>query len=179
MKKTSMNQSRHSGENRNPRLSFWTPTFVRVTVLMMVAFLSLSNPAQAQKQDETAQKRALILQFFEAKPPRALVDASIEGVAGARYKKNDPAREEFVSRMQLAVDYDRIEEIATNAMMNIYSVAELQAMVDYYTSDVGRLAETKAADFRAKIAPELKKMLDQGMLNVVTTPTPAESAQGN
>lgn len=122
------------------------------------------------------QKRALILEFFESKPPRALVDASIEAIATGRYGSDDPARDEFISRMQVAVDYDRIEALALQIMADLYTVPELQAMITYYGSAAGQSAESKAKDLRAKIAPELKAMLDHGVLDVVTSQSPAERA---
>lgn len=145
-------------------------------VLITSSATSFAADDAAKKSDVDTQKRALILEFFESKPPRALVDASIEAIASGRYAENDPARDEFISRMQVAVDYDKIEALTLQTMMDLYTVPELQAMIAYYGSAAGQSAEIKAKDLREKIAPELKAMLDHGILDVVTSQSPAERA---
>lgn len=151
--------------------------------LLSVIIVAFSAPGWAAEIDdagtEAAQKKAQILRLFEAQPPSQAVDAAIQSVADSRYKAGDPARDEFISRLQLAVDYDAIEAEAMNVMVGLYSLPELTAMADYYTSDMGRSAEGKGAAFRAKIAPLLKEMLDKGVMSVITSPSPASSAAGH
>lgn len=149
---------------------------IKAAFLFLIVFSIFNSSIALDKQAEAEQKRALILQFFEAKPPRALVDASIDAIASSRYAPDDPARDEFVSRMQVAVDYDTIEQKTLTAMMDVFTLPELKAMADYYTSDAGRAAEAKAKDLREKIAPDLKEMLDRGVMDVVTSPSPAAGA---
>ena len=152
---------------------------VRLTVCVLVMWTVVGAAARAADKGalspEADQKKAQILRLFEARPPSAAVDAAIQSVADSRYAAGDPVRNEFVSRMQLAVDYDVIEAEAIQAMMGIYTLPELTAMADYYTSPLGRAAEGKGPALRAKIAPKLKEMLDKGVLNVITSPSPAES----
>ncbi len=151
--------------------------FFQQTVWLTAVFLCLAlGGAWAAPEKATVQsvdKRALILQLFEVRPPRAMVDAAIEAVAAGRYADADPAKAEFIARLQLAVDYDAIEAAMTREMTELYSGPELQAMVAYYTSELGQTAEAKAPRLREKIAPVLRKMLDQGLLDTMTTPSPA------
>ncbi len=151
-------------------------------ILCFIAFLILVAPVGAAAAErlsaEAAQKKAKILEIFEVQPPRLAVDAAILSVADSRYAAGDPARDEFISRMQIAVDYDVIEAAAMAAMIEIYTLPELTAMAEYYTSDLGRSAEAKGPGFRAKISPKLKEMLDKGVLSVITSPSPAESVVG-
>ena len=148
-------------------------------LLVVVTLLSFSALVFAAEigptGSEVAQKKAQILKLFEVQPPSQAVDAAIAAVADSRYRPGDPARDEFVSRMQLAVDYDQIEAASMAAMIELYTLPELTVMADYYTSDLGRSAEGKGALLRQKIAPKLKEMLDKGVLSVITSPSPAES----
>lgn len=138
---------------------------------------AVKKPATVAAPDKDAQKkRDLVLKFYEVNPPRDLIDASIAAIAASRYGPNDPDREEFISRMQLAVDYDKMEKISTEEMVKIFTLPELQAMVDYYTSDLGMAAQAKLGTYRQNVAPELKKMLDAAILDYVATPSPAEAA---
>lgn len=151
--------------------------FIFVLLLALTA-LSVGNAVARDRGDkgETAQKRALILHLYEVVPPRRLVDASIEAVATARYGPEGPERDEFISRLQLAVDYDALEAGATDDMAQRFTLPELKAMVDYYTSPVGQAAEEKMRAHRAAMGPRLKSMLDKAVMDYVTTPSPAESA---
>ncbi len=148
-------------------------------LLVVVTLLSFSALVFAAEigptGSEVAQKKAQILKLFEVQPPSQAVDAAIAAVADSRYRPGDPARDEFVSRMQLAVDYDQIEAASMAAMIELYTLPELTVMADYYTSDLGRSAERKGGILRQKIAPKLKEMLDKGVLSVITSPSPAGS----
>lgn len=143
---------------------------------MFCAVLAMLVAPSVQAADDVAAKKSDILRLFEVQPPRLVVDTAINNLANARYKANDPARDEFVSRLQLVVDYDAVERDATAVMLETFSAAELHTMAEYYTSDLGRAAEAKTASFRDKIVPKLQEMLDKAVLNVVTSPSPAESA---
>lgn len=136
---------------------------------------SSRNVSVKTNDSEKTEKRAQILRLFEVQPPSQAVDAAIQSIANIRFSATDPARDEFVSRMQLSVDYDKIESASITSMMDLYTLPELTAMADYYTSDLGRSAEGKGPAFRAKIAPILKEMLDKGVLSVITSPSPADS----
>ncbi len=155
-----------------------------MVILLRFYFLFLmlicAVPAWASNDEmaAAAQKKSEILRLFEVQPPRLAVDTAILAVADSRYRPGDPARDEFVSRMQLSVDYDAIERAAIEAMMTIYTLPELSAMADYYTSELGQEAEGKKTIFREKMAPLLKEMLDKGDLNVITSPSSAQSVTG-
>jgi hypothetical protein len=153
----------------------------RLILLWAVALLFAGTPLWAAEGGamDLAAKKSAILRLFEAQPPRTLVDASIMAVADNRYGQNDPARDEFVSRLQLAVDYDAIEAATLAAMTELYSLQELNHMADYYTSELGRSAEAKTQALREKIAPKLQIMLDQALMDVITSPSPAQSVGQN
>lgn len=145
-------------------------------------FLSLltlaTDVVAAPDAGDLAAKKALILRLYEVQPPRKMIDAAIEAVASGRYGVDTPAREEFVSRLQVVVDYDVIEQKSTDFMVEIFTVPELQAMVDYYSSETGQSIQEKMEDYKTKMVPELRKMMDAAVIETITRPNPAEAAEG-
>ena len=139
-----------------------------LTVLLVGLVATLALPAFAADKG-TDEKTSLILQLYEVNPPSALINNSIEAVARQRYPEG-PDREGFIDRMKLAVDYDKMESFSTGLMREMFTLDELKAMVDYYTSSVGMSAQDKIGQYRQKMAPELQKMLDKALLDSATTP---------
>ncbi len=91
-------------------------------------------------------------------------------------------REVFRANMRNILNYQAIEKISVDAMAEIYTAAELQALVDYYSKPEAKSANTKYQAYAARIYPEITRMLDQAMMRARTggagmsTPAPGGTA---
>jgi hypothetical protein len=71
---------------------------------------------------------------------------------------------DFWSRMDKAITKDDINDISIKAMADTYTEAELQAMLDFYSSPAGQSAEGKRAEYEAKVSPQYTKLIDEAVV---------------
>jgi hypothetical protein len=131
--------------------------FLLLLVMPQVAFAQ--DTAGLEKRIELAKK------MHELRPTRDQVDAAIEQVAASQ-----PAAEQepFKIAMRSALNYQAIEKISIDSMAEVYSEAELQAMIDYYSKPEAKSAAAKDPEYAKKVFPEITRMLDQAMMRVRT-----------
>ena len=125
-----------------------------------------SLPAQeavSSKQLELAKKMHVIW------PIRSRIETAIDMVA----QKAPPAKQaEMKARMRKAIQFDQVQEESIKAMAQSFTEEELQAMIDFYGSDIGRSVSAKTQDYQALMQPVIVKMLDKAMLDLKTGMTP-------
>lgn len=125
------------------------------------------NPASAAAQDEAtlAKRVELAKKMHEIRPTREQVNAAIDQVAIMQPEKE---REAFKSAMREILNYQAIEKISVDAMAETFTQEELDAMVEYYSKPVAKSASDKEGIYRAKVYPEIIRMLDAAMMRVKT-----------
>jgi hypothetical protein len=57
-------------------------------------------------------------------------------------------------------------------MAQTFTAEELQSMIDFYGSDMGRSISAKTPDYQELMQPIIVKMLDKAMLDLKTGMTP-------
>ena len=77
-------------------------------------------------------------------------------------------QEAFKTAMKSVLNYKAIEKISIDAMAETYTLAELQAMVDYFSKPEAISAAAKETEYSKKVYPEIIRMLDQAMMKVRT-----------
>jgi hypothetical protein len=77
-------------------------------------------------------------------------------------------REPFIAAMTTVINHKAIEEISIRAMAEIYSVAELEAMVDYYGKPEAKSATAKIGDWARMVQPQLSRIIDRAIMRVRT-----------
>ena len=118
---------------------------------------------------DTQEKRLRLAErMHEIWSMRERINAALKSMA-QRYPEEE--RDSFMNAMQLAMDYSRIEEASIDAMVNTFTTAELQAMVDYYGSKSGQSAEDKRSIYQDRIQPVIQKMIDKAMMAYKTGET--------
>lgn len=121
--------------------------------------------APAAPADDDAARMALAVRMHEIWPVRTRVEDAIAIVA-----ENVPAaeRDAFITRMRKTIDQKTLEQESIKAMAQVFTTAELQAMVNFYGSAEGRAVSEKTEDYMAILQPVMVKMLDSALLDMRT-----------
>jgi hypothetical protein len=107
----------------------------------------------------------LAIEIHKFRPAKTQVNAAIEQVSNAL-----PAgeREAFRIAMSQVLNYNVIEEISINAMVETYTQAELRAMFEYYAKPEARSASDKYSEYASRVQPEIVKIIDKAMMRMRT-----------
>lgn len=117
------------------------------------------DPSTLAKRLELAQK------MHEIRPTRDQVDSAIRRAAESVPPQD---KEAFIAAMSSVLNYKAIERISIDAMAEVYTIAELQAMVEYYSKPEARSATAKIRDWAAIVQPEINRIIDKAMMRVRT-----------
>ena len=136
-----------------------------IAVLTTVMLVSVSAVAMAQENgagdtDYAAKRRALAEEMHKIRPAREQVDEAIEQVA-----RNLPEgeRERFLNMVEDAFDYAALEKKSIDTMVDLFTVVELQAMVDYFGSDEAQSIARKLPKYQDVMQPEIIRSLDKAL----------------
>lgn len=135
-----------------------------VVICMSLAF---SMPAYAEKLSAEnggfAKRQELAQSMHDIWPVRLQVEEALEDLALAYPSQQ---RAVFKSAMRRAIKYKELERSSVNAMAENFSQDELQAMVDFYGSKVGRSISAKIDDYQQLVEPSITRMLDAALMDV-------------
>ncbi|MBN8521125.1 MAG: DUF2059 domain-containing protein [Alphaproteobacteria bacterium] len=120
------------------------------------------TPAGSPDMD---QRVALAEKMHDIWPVRPKVEEALD-VAAQSFPEEERAA--FKAGMRKAIKYDQLEEESIAAMAKIFTVPELQKMVDFYGSPEGRAVSAKTGDYAEMLQPVMTKMLDQALIQVRT-----------
>ena len=81
-----------------------------------------------------------------------------------------PAEQQAVFKEQMSktLDVDQIKASSMETAANIFNEEELQAMVSYYSSPVGKTAEEKKVAYEQALMPKVKPMIEKGMMEATS-----------
>lgn len=132
--------------------------------------------AEEKKEDSVAKKEledpeilkkklALAKKMHEIRPTGDQVRSAVERAAGGL---PDYERQPFIAAMNGVLNYNAIERISMDAMIEVYTLAELEVMVDYYSKPEAISASEKMDDWAAKVQPEISRLIDKAIIRVRT-----------
>jgi len=162
-------QNRHCEEALRPtgQSRLWIASSL---LLLAITLFSLTASAQEDGEDPTLERRyELSEQMHEIWPVRPKVENALNVVA--RQAPEDE-RLAFKAAMRKAIQFDKLEEESIEAMADIFTVEELEAMVAFYGSPEGRSVSEKTDDYQAAIRPVIARMMDGALLDVRTGNVP-------
>jgi len=146
---------------------------MRRFVLTLFMTLLVAAPALAQQaDDDEARRTALAAQMHEIKPARVQIEMVVDEIAQRLPEENRPL---FRSRMLEEFDFPALEALSIEAMAEVFTVAELQKMVDYFGSAEAESIDEKMPVLRQIIQPEITRMVDRALM-VVRTGAPGDAA---
>lgn len=154
--------------------------------LSLALFIALYSPVQAQEDSQTpaveepAQEGViesaddllgnkdyearleLSRQMHEIWPVRPKIEAVLDRIIEQVEPQN---RLRFKSAMRKAIKFNALEEASIDAMADIFSEAELKAMIAFYGSKEGRSVSFKTDDYERALQPVMTKMIDKALLD--------------
>lgn len=118
-------------------------------------------PVTATEPD-TAKKIELAKRMHEIRPAKAQVQEALDQVG-----RNLPPmeRDKFLKMVDGAFDYAKLEKLSIDTMVELFTVAELEKMVDYFGSPEANTIATKLPEYQKKIQPEIIRSLDAAMMS--------------
>ena len=135
------------------------------TILLSASVLALLGfVPMAIAQDvtaDTAKKIELAKKMHEIRPAKAQVDEALDQVG-----RNLPPmeRDKFLKMVEGAFDYAKLEKLSIDTMVELFTVAELEKMVEYFGSPEAKSIATKLPEYQKKIQPEIVRSLDAAMM---------------
>lgn len=119
-------------------------------------------PKPALPKDKYEERLELARKMHEIWPVRPRVEDALDAVA-----EQVPAGErlKFKASMRKAIKFQALEEASIDAMADIFTVKELEAMIAFYGSKEGRSVSHKTSDYERALQPEMIKMIDKALLD--------------
>ncbi len=156
---------------------------IRIFILSFVAVSGMMTvPALAQDKapddPRHAKRIELAQEMNKIRPAKTQVREAVGKIA-----ENLPPldRDRFLRMVDNGFDFDKLEKTSTETMAGLFTVEELQKMVDYFGSPEGKAISEKLPQYQAKLQPEIIKMLDKAMMEQrtgkpgdVVAPAPVE-----
>lgn len=123
--------------------------------------------ATAENADEVvvAQKIELAKKMHAIRPTQEQVDSAVNRAAMSLPESD---RGKFTTAMRSMLNYNAIERISIDAMVEIYSLKELESMVEYFSKPEAISASKKVSDWAQKVQPEIIHMIDRAMMRIRT-----------
>jgi hypothetical protein len=143
---------------------------IRKAVIFVVCGMIGFLPMQAMAQDKVTKKeRSLALELQKVWGVKDQID---ELVLVIESKLPEDQRANFRVYMAKILDYDAINQVSAVAAVEVFSEDELEAMLDYYSSEHGKSAELKRKLYNEKMMPQVQALIKKGMMmaNVPSLP---------
>jgi len=121
--------------------------------------------AENENKEILAEKIALAKEMHQIRPTRKQVDSAVKRAA-----QNLPSfdRQNFIVSMQSMLNYNAIERISIDAMVDTYTLVELKSMVEYFSKPEAISASSKVSSWARAVQPEIVRMIDRAMMRIKT-----------
>ncbi len=139
----------------------------RIGVWVLVFCICVAAlPAGAQEAARSAdyqQRLELARKMHEIRPTSLQVQAAVDRAA-----RTVPEAEKsvFKEKVMASIDQKVLEDISVKAMAEVFTVPELQRMIDYFSTPESRAISQKTPLYQGMIQPEITKMLDAALLKM-------------
>lgn len=131
------------------------------------AQVSAAPQAEAPKveeklsEEQLARKLELAKKMHEIRPAARQIDDAIRSVS---MRLPEAEREPFVTSMSSSLNYNAIERISIDAMVDVFTLPELEAMVEYYSKPEAISAGDKMVDWAKIVQPEIARLIDRSLM---------------
>jgi hypothetical protein len=143
-------------------------------LLVMLSVLALSVSAMAQEDlGSKSERLKLAKQMNDIRPARAQVDEAVQAVSR---NLGPMEKERLLKLVARAFDYKALEAKSIETTAELFSVAELQKMVDYFGSPEAKAVATKLSKYQDVMQPIIIEMLDKALM-VEKTGGPADRVE--
>ncbi|PCI56117.1 MAG: hypothetical protein COB36_04860 [Alphaproteobacteria bacterium] len=121
--------------------------------------------AELKDKDVLAKKISLAREMHKIRPTRTQIDSAIQRASLALPAHS---RRAFVGAMKGMLNYNAIERISVDAMIETYTLKELDSMVKYYSKPEAKSASDKVMSWASIVQPEIVNMIDKAMMRIRT-----------
>lgn len=130
-------------------------------------------PAETSAEDEAADatsddpdaavKFELAKKILKINPVQKDLDDAVAALA-----QQVPANRRvlFKSIIDRSIKIDRLNTAAQLAFVEVFTVSELQTMLDYYSSEDGKAIQEKMPEFEEKLEPVIRSMVEDAVFNI-------------
>jgi hypothetical protein len=130
-------------------------------------------PAETSVEDEAADatsddpdaavKFELAKKILKINPVQKDLDDAVSALA-----QQVPANRRvlFKSIIDRSIKIDRLNTAAQLAFVEVFTVSELQTMLDYYSSEDGMAIQEKMPEFEEKLEPVIRSMVEDAVFNI-------------
>lgn len=123
-----------------------------------------SKPIAALPDDDFAYEERLELsrEMHKIWPMRLKIENALDIVSG---QIDEEKRAAFKSSLRKSIKFDALEQASIDAMADIFSVAELNRMIEFYGSKEGRSVSEKITDYEQALQPLMSQMMDKALMD--------------
>lgn len=141
-----------------------TRTLLRFSLFLLFAVPSLPALAQ-QEAGDPALRQKLAERMQEIQPVADQVALIVDELAA---REPESARVAFKEKMMAAIDTAALSKSAAAAMAETFTAAELQRMIDYFSSPEAKAIDEKMPVFHGLLQPAVAKAVDRALMTVRT-----------
>jgi hypothetical protein len=129
-------------------------------IFAFIVVLSLGFGAKADETQTLAQKLTLAQKYADLMPVDEQIVSTIDALA---VQIPLDQRTVFRSIMERTIKVDRLESVSQMALVEIFSVEELEALVGFYSTKEGQSVNRKMTDYQEAIRPVLEQMVRESV----------------
>jgi len=121
---------------------------------LVVSIAGLS--ACSENSDSPEQRKQAARQYLQVTSVNTIVEAGI-----FEFASSVPAEQRalLVEKIRTNISKDVIEEIAVEALAKVFTTNELDALTEFYGSEVGKTAVNKFGAYSAEVMPHIRKQI--------------------
>ncbi len=137
-------------------------------LIRLIAIIILALPTIAVAQEGDFSKRLdLAEKMLEIRPAQKQVERAVDAyIKNYMVTASDKDKELFRIAMVKAMNPKALEKVAIDAYAETFTLAELEAMVEYFSKPEAQSASDKQSQLNAKIAPEISSMMDRALMRL-------------
>lgn len=131
-------------------------------IVSLVMCLSLTIDASGNDVD-SKERRNAAKKYLQVVPMDKMLDASISEIS----KNIEPEkREDFIMYMKGMLRAEVLEEISINSMVKTFTVEEINAMTDFYGSDLGKSIMNKFGIYMGDVMPAIQQEMTRAFMQL-------------
>lgn len=115
--------------------------------------------------DTPVRRMELSRELHKIRPVKPQIDRAIDKISQEVPSEH---RAPFTATLKRMMNYGALQYFSIKIMAELFTVQELQAMVDYYSKPEAISAADKMMQYQDKLGPEIIKMLDAAMMEMRT-----------
>ncbi|MFC1664247.1 DUF2059 domain-containing protein [Pseudomonadota bacterium] len=127
-------------------------------VLHLGFILTLIGLSACNQSDSPEQRIEAARQYLRVTSVNTIVDGGIAEYAGSLPMDQ---RASAVEKLRSAIRPDSVEKIAIDALVKTFTTEELNALTEFYGSDVGKRAVNKFGAYSAEVMPNIRKEIQR------------------